>query len=116
MAYSSGMHRPGETIIERENNGALSVRLVAGADTERTREAIASIPGIVEDARDAGLRRIELDVTHVDKSSGCELLPTVVLACREAVRSGIALKVIAGEHLRASASVAGLSKALSIDG
>ena len=104
-----------DTIIERQQSGTLYVRVITGEGGSGVAETIAAIPGVVEDAKEAGLREIVLDVTCVDNASGPELLPTVVLACRNAVGAGIGFKVVAGDHLRASASVAGLSEALSID-
>lgn len=104
-----------DTIIERRQSGTLHVRVITGDRTDRVSETIAAIPGVVEDAVRSGLREVVLDVTCVDNASGPELLPTVVLACRKAVGAGLGFRVVAGDQLRASASVAGLSEALSID-
>jgi len=108
------MRRAHEKIIEHQTSDTLFVRVVVGDRVGRAEETISSIPSIVDDAQRAGLSKIVLDVTGVDHTATYALLPTVVLTCRQAHARGISIRVLAGEHLQASASVAGLTKALSI--
>ncbi len=105
-----------EKIIEHQSRGTLFVRVIAGDRHGRTEQTIASIPGVVRDARRAGLNKIVLDVTGVDDAAAYALLPTIVLTCRKAQRAGITIRVLAARHPPASAPVAGLTEALSISG